>query len=575
MPLPSVRTSRKTAHEVIDLVSSSEEEGESSSDLSHSDPVVKPARISTTGRKPLTPRTKLPARASVITAKGRTPRKDLSRKPDIKPIVIEDDEDNIFARLLSGVNTPAKVDKTHTVPSTTSMDIRKVNKEVQDITPTMERLEKPELKKGDEIVHVKSELLDVLHTPRHRVMEDVKPRIRGTPLFLPASPALSTPAESITRKVVRSLEQDSKLDMKAELGPTVDIDERKQGVASLFSDDSPVQPLPHNDSAGPSRSPRYRSPLRDSDSDDSHISNDGDAIQDPPSPSRTASYQGSPLSPRLNTRPVPSFPQAPRSQSNKHRYDRLKALAESRKNPQTPRTARAATRSHGRSTRSQFMVLGRSSEEEEEEEEGEDEEAQEEEADYYDLGKHYDTSLGSLKDFIVDDSDLSGEDGHIDMLEDSEDDLDDILEPPRRTDPIAKKNLKSEGCRHGDQSVKHVVDSDTDDGDEVAVDILQYTPPGLSNDLPDFSRLTLYDDDDDEQKLSEDVQLVGGRRKKKSPIKRDERGWKLERERIARKIFDELDRRVFDKKLSEASIAWNKRLLTTAGKAHCRRQVAQ
>jgi hypothetical protein len=61
--------------------------------------------------------------------------------------------------------------------------------------------------------------------------------------------------------------------------------------------------------------------------------------------------------------------------------------------------------------------------------------------------------------------------------------------------------------------------------------------------------------------------------REKSSKKSSGRKWIAERERLAREVFDDLDKRVFEGKLSATTMEWNKRLLTTAGQANSTRWV--
>ncbi|EIW68420.1 hypothetical protein TREMEDRAFT_63589 [Tremella mesenterica DSM 1558] len=181
-------------------------------------------------------------------------------------------------------------------------------------------------------------------------------------------------------------------------------------------------------------------------------------------------------------------------------------------------------------------------------------------------------SLGSLRDFIVDD----------DVIEyaSSSDELE--SPPPRRKG-------KGGSSRRPVREVIDLVDDSDDDvppsfleynsavkeeeeGEEDETeDILYYSPPPkktIEVDLPDLSSLTI----DDTPPKSKKHNLPESQSSKKP----GRRAWPSEREGIARKLFKELDKKVFDSRLgpdgADAQIEWNKRLLKTAGQAHTTRE---
>ncbi|RSH85646.1 hypothetical protein EHS25_003786 [Saitozyma podzolica] len=145
------------------------------------------------------------------------------------------------------------------------------------------------------------------------------------------------------------------------------------------------------------------------------------------------------------------------------------------------------------------------------------------------LEKYYDDSLGSLRDFIVDDDGNDDDEGRSGVgehkAEESEsDDLDDL----------------------------------DDDGH-----ILHFSPPPRKLALPDLSALTLEADSPPHSPARRNIP--------KSTSKRFRKEWEQDRVRIAQEVFDDLDKRVFERKLGSygagATIEWSKRLLTTAGTA--------
>lgn len=111
----------------------------------------------------------------------------------------------------------------------------------------------------------------------------------------------------------------------------------------------------------------------------------------------------------------------------------------------------------------------------------------------YDISKHYDSSVGSLRDFIVSDSDSE---------------VEEVFPTRARTSPIS-----------------------------------------ATLDLPDITRLSIS----------------------KPSVSAEKGDRPHNREEVANRILDELNRKVFASKLSNVEIMWNKRLLTTAGQAKCKR----
>ncbi|OCF38396.1 hypothetical protein I317_07839 [Kwoniella heveanensis CBS 569] len=214
-----------------------------------------------------------------------------------------------------------------------------------------------------------------------------------------------------------------------------------------------------------------------------------------------------------------------------------------------------------------------------------------------------DDSLGSLRDFIVDDDEELSEyadESDDDIVSGSESDGIEILDsPPRsRKVTIPRRDKKEEVKRAGTQL------TEKDRG------VLYYSPPArkrsLDLELPDLNALTIISSSDEEAEEEEGEE----EEKEPSPPTRTRRrpepesktarpkdhghrlrktegsskadfsvkGWAEERTRIADSIFSDLDKRVFEGRIgvnggvgAGARIEWNKRLLTTAGVARSKR----
>jgi hypothetical protein len=145
------------------------------------------------------------------------------------------------------------------------------------------------------------------------------------------------------------------------------------------------------------------------------------------------------------------------------------------------------------------------------------------------LEKYYDDSLGSLRDFIVDDDGNDDDEGR-----------------------------SAVGEHKAEESESDDLDDLDDDGH-----ILHFSPPPRKLALPDLSGLTLEADSPPHSPARRNIP--------KSTSKKFRKDWEQDRVRIAQEVFDDLDKRVFERKLGSygagATIEWSKRLLTTAGTA--------
>jgi len=177
---------------------------------------------------------------------------------------------------------------------------------------------------------------------------------------------------------------------------------------------------------------------------------------------------------------------------------------------------------------------------------------------------HLDESEGSLKDFIVDDDEvsfISGSEGSLGGLESEEEDSD-VVEV--KADPEADSDADS------DVMIEEAV-SHPKIGRVSGLDFLEefYESDQEVSDVDGEVDDLLY--------TTGDLTIAGKPEKGKSKPKKATKApkWGIERVRIAQEVFDDLDKRVFDGQLGPngagAKIIWNKRLLTTAGTAQRKR----
>ena len=170
-----------------------------------------------------------------------------------------------------------------------------------------------------------------------------------------------------------------------------------------------------------------------------------------------------------------------------------------------------------------------------------------------------DESLGSLVDFIVDDDVIEYE-----TYSEGERTSDSLSEPERprraRRSPVRSRQTVL-------RNVIEILDTSDEDNSDVdeGQDILRYTPPPRRTvPIPDLSVLGI----DDSPPRSRLPALTPSRK----VLGKD---WTNERERIAQRLFLELDKKVFEMRLgpegANAVIEWNNRLLKTAGQAHRKR----
>ncbi|EAL19473.1 hypothetical protein CNBG4200 [Cryptococcus deneoformans B-3501A] len=181
-----------------------------------------------------------------------------------------------------------------------------------------------------------------------------------------------------------------------------------------------------------------------------------------------------------------------------------------------------------------------------------------------------DDSYGSLRDFIVDDSE--GE-NYIEAPTTEEEESDvEIWEPTKKTKEIKAVEMKGSDAQSPEEDPEERGwDSSSDAG------ILRYSPPRRPLNLPPLEMLTLTVNADSEPHQDESLTKKVIDKSKTSKLKDglSKKEWALQRVRVANEIFDDLDRRVFESKLGErgakARLQWNNRLLTTAGMARSKR----
>lgn len=158
------------------------------------------------------------------------------------------------------------------------------------------------------------------------------------------------------------------------------------------------------------------------------------------------------------------------------------------------------------------------------------------------LQKYYDDSLGSLRDFIVNDNDDDDDDGR-----------------------CSEGEHEASGSQSDDRDDRDDL-NDLDDLDDDG-HLLHFSPPPRKLALPDLSALTLEDESPPPSPARPTIPKSTG----KSTSTRHRKDWEQDRVRIAQEVFDDLDKRVFERKLGSlgagATIEWSKRLLTTAGTA--------
>jgi len=173
-------------------------------------------------------------------------------------------------------------------------------------------------------------------------------------------------------------------------------------------------------------------------------------------------------------------------------------------------------------------------------------------------------SEGSLKDFIVDDDEVS-------YLSDSEGSMREIMSEEEDSDIVEVKVDRS-----------HVYDSDGD-SDIMVEEAVSHPKIGKAAGLDFLDDFEDSDQDVVERDDAEDLLDAIDNLTIATPSTKAKKGkktakapkWAEERVRIAQEVFDDLDKRVFDDQLggkgAGAKIIWNKRLLTTAGTAQRKR----
>nr|ODN94420.1 hypothetical protein L204_04551 [Cryptococcus depauperatus CBS 7855] len=184
---------------------------------------------------------------------------------------------------------------------------------------------------------------------------------------------------------------------------------------------------------------------------------------------------------------------------------------------------------------------------------------------YYD----FDDSYGSLKDFIVDDSDGDNyTEASSTSQDDSNDDAFDLISGLRTIEKVLDSSGEEE------RTMEKEWDAHNND-------ILHYSPPRRPLVLPNFEALAIASgsssDSNSEPPLNKKFRQVKTPSKSLAGFSKKE--WASVRVKIAQTVFDDLDTRVFESKLGTkgvgARIMWNNRLLTTAGMARMSLKEAQ
>ncbi|WVO14433.1 hypothetical protein L204_102066 [Cryptococcus depauperatus] len=202
---------------------------------------------------------------------------------------------------------------------------------------------------------------------------------------------------------------------------------------------------------------------------------------------------------------------------------------------------------------------------------------------YYD----FDDSYGSLKDFIVDDSDGDNyTEASSTSQDDSNDDAFDLISGLRTIEKVLDSSGEEEsegdtldsGQYEMDKSRHEKIQGTMEkEWDAHNNDILHYSPPRRPLVLPNFEALAIASgsssDSNSEPPLNKKFRQVKTPSKSLAGFSKKE--WASVRVKIAQTVFDDLDTRVFESKLGTkgvgARIMWNNRLLTTAGMARSKR----
>ncbi|ADV23648.1 hypothetical protein I305_01631 [Cryptococcus gattii E566] len=181
-----------------------------------------------------------------------------------------------------------------------------------------------------------------------------------------------------------------------------------------------------------------------------------------------------------------------------------------------------------------------------------------------------DDSYGSLRDFIIDDSECEN---YVEAPSTEEEESEvEVWEPINTTKGIKAVEMeKVDAPSQEEGQGERDWDSDSDAG------ILRYSPPRRPLQLPPLETPMLAVNCDSEPEQDESISKKVTEKSKTPKLKGDpsKKEWALQRVRVANEIFGDLDRRVFESKLGErgakARLDWNNRLLTTAGMARSKR----
>lgn len=364
-----------------------------------------------------------------------------------------------------------------------------------------------------------------------------------TPLFLPNdSPASYAPTQSGSSSPSGQQALDHESPYRVDSPPVQDAAPSKSSGFGLFSDDSPP---PKRETLSPQRDPvdtteDVKAPEIDCCAPKMEMDQTGFGLFSDDSPPAKREYRSRSATPAYDSDAdgrVTSSASSSRSRMDSESPILGRALTARQEPARTAVPPSASKRPRPRAFLEFLEKVGQS-------DEGDDT-----------VGYDYDSSasIGSLKDFLVDDDDDVEYNSDDDELPADEFDDEEEEVVSRPTAAVKAEIVHLEEWADSDEETMPVDEEESEDEDEDdlldAIDNLTLTGP---------TTLKKHD------------------KKAEKPVKKSA-NWKIERVRIAQEVFDDLDKRVFEGRLGPdgagAKIIWNKRLLTTAGTAHRKRSV--